>query len=44
MDTFTEEQWEERLDAIESIALKNIKNGKKKYYLFLDFDGVINIW
>ena len=29
MDTFTEEQWEERLDAIESIALKNIKNGKK---------------
>lgn len=23
---------------------KNIKNGKKKYYLFLDFDGVINIW
>ena len=44
MDTFTEEQWKERLDAIESIALKNIKNGKKKYYLFLDFDGVINIW
>lgn len=44
MDTFTDEQWEERLDAIESIALKNIKKGKKKYYLFLDFDGVINIW
>ncbi len=44
METFTEEQWNQRLSDLEMIAEKNMKKGKKKYYLFLDFDGVINIW
>lgn len=44
MNALTETQWEDRLQEIDQIAVNNIKHGKKKYYLFLDFDGVINIW
>ena len=44
MDTISDVQWEERLNKINQIAVSNMKKGKKKYYLFLDFDGVINIW
>ena len=44
MDAFNDEQWNQRLYALDTIADKNIRQGKKKYYLFLDFDGVINIW
>lgn len=44
MDAFNDEQWNQRLYALDTIADKNIRKGKKKYYLFLDFDGVINIW
>ena len=44
MDTISDTEWEERLHKIDEIAVSNMKKGKKKYYLFLDFDGVINIW
>lgn len=44
MEIIDEQQWEERLKNIEKISTTNILKGKKKYYLFLDFDGVINIW
>lgn len=44
MEVLNEEQWSTRLRQIDDIAVSNIKKGKKKYYLFLDFDGVINIW
>lgn len=44
MEVIGEQEWEQRLHQIDAIATKNILKGKKKYYLFLDFDGVINIW
>lgn len=44
MEVLTEAQWDERLQTIDDIAVANMFKGKRKYYLFLDFDGVINIW